>query len=114
MDEVDALVAEFTRTWSKAELFARLAAEHVTCAPVRDLDEVVHDEHLHARGFLRWIDHPKLGRIVVPNSPLRFFETPLTELAPSKDLGADNAAIYGEWLGLTAQQLAELKSAGVI
>ena len=33
----------------------------VPCAPVRDLAEVVDDEHLHERGMLREIDHPELG-----------------------------------------------------
>ena len=28
--------------------------------------------HMHERGILEWIEHDEIGRIVVPNSPLRF------------------------------------------
>lgn len=113
-DEVDAIVAEFTETQHKSALFQRLMAERIPCSPVRDLEEVVNDAHLHERGFLRWIDHPTLGRIVVPSSPLRFFGTPLMAHSPSRGLGSDNDAIYREWLGLPADSLAELKRNGVI
>jgi formyl-CoA transferase len=114
LEEVDELVANFSRPQHKGPLFQRLMAEHIPCAPVRDLDEVVHDEHLHERGFLSWIDHPTLGRIVVPNSPLRFFDTPLTSHVPSRELGADNDSVYGKWLGLAPESVAELKKNGVI
>jgi len=113
-DEVDAIVADFTGTQHKGSLFEQLMAAHIPCAPVRDLEEVVNDEHMHARGFLRWIDHPTLGRIVVPNSPLRFTGTPLTTHVPSRELGADNHAVYGAWLGLSEQALAELEHDGII
>ena len=89
-------------------------AERIPCSPVRDLEEVVNDAHLHERGFLRWIDHPTLGRIVVPNSPLRFFGTPLMPHSPSRLPGSDNDVIYREWLGLPAESVAELKRNGVI
>jgi formyl-CoA transferase len=114
LEEVDALVAEFTKSRRKIALFEQLMAEHIPCAPVRDLDEVVHDSHLHERGFLTWIEHPTLGRIVVPNSPLRFFGTPLTAHEPSREIGAGNEAIFGEWLGLSAPALADLRAQGVI
>ena len=114
MDEVDAVVSAFSGTQEKARLFDRLVSAHIPCAPVRDLSDVVHDEHLHQRGFLQWIDHPMLGRIVVPNSPLRFMDTPLTRHVPSRDLGADNRAVYGEWLGLPPEAIAELEQQGVI
>jgi len=113
-EQVDEIVSEFSRAQHKGPLFRRLMTEHIPCAPVRDLDEVVNDAHLHERGFLRWIDHPTLGRIVVPNSPLRFFGTPLSAHSPSRELGADNDSIYREWLGMPANAVAELKQKGVI
>lgn len=113
-EQVDAIVAEYTCTQHKGALFERLTAERIPCAPVRDLHEVVHDAHLQERGFLRWIDHPTLGRIVVPNSPLRFAGTPLTIHSPSRALGADNDSVYREWLGLTADAVEDLKRSGVI
>jgi formyl-CoA transferase len=42
MDEIDAIVAEWTRQRPKQESFELLTAHRVACAPVRDLDEVAH------------------------------------------------------------------------
>ena len=43
----------------------------IPCAPVRTAPEVMNDPHMHGRGMLERIDHPELGDIVVPTSPLR-------------------------------------------
>src|SRR5512147_321686 len=37
---------------------------------------LLHDENMHARGSLQWVDHPTLGRVVLPHSPLVFEGTP--------------------------------------
>ena len=69
---------------------------------------------LHARGSLQWIDHPKLGRVALPHSPLVFEGTERRPLEPSLPLGASNNAVFGEWLGHTQEELAAYKAAGVI
>jgi len=114
MDAVDALVAGWTAEWDKQALFELLIGHHIPCAPVRDLLEVVNDPHMHARGSLQRIDHPELGPITVPRSPLRFEGTPLTELVPSSRLGAQNDEVYGDFLGLAPGKIAELRNSGVI
>jgi len=114
MDEVDAIVGAWTATRDKQEMFELLMRHHVPCAPVRDLDEVINDAHMHERGALTWIDHPELGRIVVQRSPLRFEGTALTELTPSSRLGGDNESVYGDWLGLSSAQIDGLKREGII
>ena len=60
------------------------------------------------------IDHPQLGRISVPGSPLRYHGTPQTPAIPSPALGADTEAVLGELLGLSAAEVAGLRSGGVI
>ena len=46
-------------------------AGRVPCAPVRTAPEVMNDPHMHERGMLEHVEHPELGDIVVPTSPLR-------------------------------------------
>ena len=70
--DVDALIESWTKTLDKNEVARRMLAAKVPCAPVRDLAEVMHDENMHARGSLQWIDHPELGRVVLPHTPLIF------------------------------------------
>ena len=58
---------------------------------MRDLPEVLANEHMRGRGMLEDVDHPSLGRITVPGSPLRFHGTPQTPAQLSPSLGADTA-----------------------
>ncbi len=114
IDAVDALVGDWTRTQSKEALFAHLLAHRVPCAPVRSLDEVVHDPHMHERGALQWQEHPQLGRIVVQHSPLRFAGTELCELVPSRPLGADTQAVLADRLHLSPEVIAALRDDNVV
>jgi formyl-CoA transferase len=107
MDAVDALVSAWTSQRTKEEAFQSLMANKVPCAPVRDLEEVVNDPNMHARGSLQWQDHPELGRIVVQHSPLRYAGAPRRALEPSHLLGADTAAVLRERLGWDDATIAE-------
>jgi CoA:oxalate CoA-transferase len=111
---VDELIEHWTTTHTKNEVAQRMLAAKVPCAPVRQLSEVMVDENMHARGSLQWIDHPELGRVVLPHSPLVFEGTERQPIQPSLPLGASNAAVFGEWLGHSPEELAAYKAQGVI
>jgi formyl-CoA transferase len=112
--DVDALIESWTKTLSKDEIAQRMLASKVPCAPVRDLNEVMHDTNMHARGSLQWIDHPELGRVVLPHSPLVFEGTKRRPIEPSRPLGSSNDEIFGEWLGHSSDELATFRSEGAI
>ena len=107
--EINQLVTDWTRLRSRNGAFALLRDGKVPVAPVRDLEELRTDPHMHARGMLAWFDHPSLGRVVLPNSPLRFPELEPMALRFYPELGEHNEAIYGGLLGLTASALDELR-----
>jgi formyl-CoA transferase len=111
---VDELIETWTRTLSKYAIADAMLAAKVPCAPVRALAEVMKDENMHARGSLQWIDHPELGQVVLPHSPLVFEGSERLPLTPSLPLGSSNADIYGEWLGHSKEELAAFKADGVI
>jgi crotonobetainyl-CoA:carnitine CoA-transferase CaiB-like acyl-CoA transferase len=113
LDELNAIIGDWTRGRRRDEAMATLRQARVPAAAVRDVGEVVEDRHLHARGALQHIDHPQLGDVVVPHSPLRFRGTPIAPLTPSPALGAHNREIYGE-LGLSDDEIAQLKEEGVL
>lgn len=114
LEAVDELIENWTKTLTKNEVAQLMLAAKVPCAPVRQLLEVMHDENMHARGSLQWIDHPELGRVVLPHSPLVFEGLPRQAIQPSLLLGASNAAVFGEWLGHSDEELAAYKAEGVI
>jgi len=113
-EEVDKIVGEYAARYKRDELFSILLPHHIPCAPVRDLAEITNDRHLHERGMLEWMEHPKYGRIAAARSPLRFENQGLTQLKPSAELGENNYDVYGEWLGIPREELDALKAEKVI
>ena len=114
MDLTDQIVTGWTRTLGKMEVFAATAKYRIPCAPVRTVAEEMNDPHMHGRGMLEWVDHPELGRVVLPNSPLRLHGADTVEPLPSPPVGAHNHEVYGGWLGLSADEIHDLKANGVI
>jgi formyl-CoA transferase len=114
MYEVDAILEAWTSQHSKQDVARLMLEAGVPCAPVRGLGEVMVDENMHARGSLQWVEHPELGRVVLPHSPMRYEGSDMVALQPSSQLGADGDAVYGDWLGRTPEELAELRVQKVI
>jgi CoA:oxalate CoA-transferase len=114
MDLTDEVVTAWTSTLGKMEVFAATAKYRIPCAPVRDIAEVMNDPHMHGRGMLEWVDHPDLGRVVLPNSPLRLHGANKVPSVPSPRIGQHNDDIYGGWLGLSGAEMTDLRAAGVI
>jgi crotonobetainyl-CoA:carnitine CoA-transferase CaiB-like acyl-CoA transferase len=81
---------------------------------VRDVVEALHRPHLHERGALEWFEHPTLGRIALPQSPIRLHGTEAARAARNPSLGEHNRAVYGELLGLGDAELDGLARDGVI
>ncbi len=113
-DEVDAVIAPWLRGRTKAEAAQILKDNRVPAAPVRDLVEVTADVHMRERGMLHDIDHPELGSIVLPASPLRYAGTAAPPLTPEPAIGEHTDAVLTDWLGMDAAAIAGLKSAGVV
>ncbi len=114
MAATEALVTAWTLGLGKAEIVAAAKRFKIPVAPVRNAVEVMNDAHMHERGMLQHVDHPSLGPIVLPNSPLRLHGADRVEPVASPLLGQHNAEIYGTWLGLAPQQVEALKRAGAI
>lgn len=114
MGAVDELVEEWTRQRSREEVASLLGAAGVPIAVVRNVEEVVKDQHLIERQFLQWVNHPTLGEIPLPHSPLRFHGSTLRELDLFHAIGEDNESVYGEFLDLTAAEIEALRERGVV
>jgi crotonobetainyl-CoA:carnitine CoA-transferase CaiB-like acyl-CoA transferase len=113
-EATDALIAEWTSRHGKMAVFAIAKRHRIPLAPVRDVGEVMHDRHMHERGFLADIEHDEIGKLTVPDTPLRVHGADPVAATPSPKLGQHNAEIYGGWLGLSPAQIANLKADGVI
>lgn len=114
VQELDRLVEAWTRSLPKEQVFEAARQHKIPCSPVRDLEEVNRDPHMHARGYLQQIDHPDLGPSVLPGSAIRFGGDNPPTLEPSPRLGQHNREIYVDWLGLLDEELEQLHRDGVI
>jgi CoA:oxalate CoA-transferase len=111
MAATEAVVTAWTIGLAKSEVVAAAKRFKIPAAAVRNAVEVMNDPHMHERGMLQRIEHPSLGPIIVPNSPLRLHGAERVEPLPSPSLGQHNPEVYGGWLGLDVE---ELKRAGAI
>ena len=111
---VDDLVGAWTQNLSRKTIFDQLIESGVPCAPVRDLNEVMHDPHLQERGSLTWVDHPEYGHMPLPASPLRFNGEASRPQTPSSPLGADKEELLQTLLHMSVAEIQALEKQGVI
>jgi crotonobetainyl-CoA:carnitine CoA-transferase CaiB-like acyl-CoA transferase len=114
IQETDAAVEGWTSELTRADVFDTAKRAGIPAAAVRELDEVMRDPHMHERGMLMWIDHPELGKMVVPRSPIRYQDSVFPEFRVAAELGEHNREIYGDWLGLDEAELELLRADGTI
>ena len=95
------------------DVVAKLVEADVPVAPIYQLDQVVGDPQVVARGMVTELDHPKAGAVKQPSFPVRFSKTPV-KLGPAPALGQHNDEILRDMLGYDAQAIADLRKEGVI
>jgi crotonobetainyl-CoA:carnitine CoA-transferase CaiB-like acyl-CoA transferase len=107
------LVRAWASQRSVAELLQTLDAADVPSAKIQNIDDVVHDPQIIARGMLVEQDHPVAGKIRLPNLPFNFsgFDATIRQAAPL--LGQHNGEIARS-LGFSAQQIDAMERDAVL
>ncbi len=112
-DQVDALLGAWTVNHDKMDLMRLLSERGVPVGAVLDTAELSSDPHLRERGVFATVPHPDRGEITVPGFPVHLSASRVPVTAPPR-VGAHNAPVYGELLGLDTAALAGLRDRGVI
>lgn len=113
-DVVDEIVENWTKTKTKDQAAELLKTNKIPAAPVRNLEEVTQDEHMHERGMLNNINHPTMGDVILPRSPIRFHKTPESEINIEPTIGQHTREVLVEWLQISGEKVDTLIRAGVI
>ncbi len=113
-DEMDALLAPWLTAHTKQELYQMCLEKRIPFSPVKNIAEVVNDEHLKVRDYFVEIDHPVAGKFKYPGAPGKMSETPWSIERPAPLLGQHNEEIYCQRLGYSREELTELHRGGII
>ena len=111
---LEPLLAEVLADKTVAEWCEVLVQAGVPSGPLCDVGEVFNDEQIAAREMIVEIDHPIAGRQAMPNSPLKFSQTPIQLQRPAPLLGQHTEEVLRDMLDLGTDEITGLRADGVI
>jgi crotonobetainyl-CoA:carnitine CoA-transferase CaiB-like acyl-CoA transferase len=110
---IDAIVSQAIAALTLDELRSRLHAHEVGFSPIYDASDIFADPHFIARDAIVSVPDDELGDVRMQCVVPRFSETPVSVRCTGPSLGQHNDDIYRA-LGLTAQEIERLRTAGTI
>ena len=113
--ELDGLIADWTKTLQVRELDDLLNSHGVVTGPIYTIADILEDPHYQDREMVRNVEDDTFGELTVPGFAPRLThsESEISWLGP-QDVGSHNAEVYGEILGLNADEIRLLEDDGII
>jgi crotonobetainyl-CoA:carnitine CoA-transferase CaiB-like acyl-CoA transferase len=113
-DEINAIVAEWTSSLPAAEVEARCVATDVPVATAYTAADIFADEHFGARGDIITVDDPVAGPLRQQAPFPRLVGEPVPVPSGAPRLGEHTDEVLTEWLGLSPDNIRELRDGGVV
>lgn len=114
-DHVEYIVNEWMKNLNREDALRKLREKNVPCDPVPEFYEVLQDEQLKFRGMIQNVYHAKSGDtgLKAAGLPIKFsnIECRIDKPAP---MPGGNVEILQEIIGLSAEEIVELKKKGVL
>jgi crotonobetainyl-CoA:carnitine CoA-transferase CaiB-like acyl-CoA transferase len=107
-------VEKWTLSFSRDNLIEICTKSDVPAGAINSISDIFNDPHFEERQVMKNFQVPKLGKITVPNVIPGLSDSPGAVEFLGPDLGQDNYEIYKQELGLSEEDLNELKNIGVI
>ncbi|MGV3571624.1 MAG: CaiB/BaiF CoA transferase family protein [Ramlibacter sp.] len=111
--ELDAAIGAWTAQRKVAEVLAALDAAGVPAGRIYTIADIAADPHYQARDMLQTVRMDDGSAFAVPGIVPKLSRTPGGQRRNAPALGQDTDAVLAE-VGLTPQQIAELKRRGVV
>jgi crotonobetainyl-CoA:carnitine CoA-transferase CaiB-like acyl-CoA transferase len=96
------------------EWLDRLQAMGFPCGPVYGLDEMFRDPQVLARGMLKEVQHPTVGKIKQIGTVLKFSESESSIQSPPPVLGQDTEEVLRTLAGYTDEDIERLREKGAV
>jgi crotonobetainyl-CoA:carnitine CoA-transferase CaiB-like acyl-CoA transferase len=114
-DDLDAAIAEWTRTRTKADVASLLQSAGIPAGPVLRADELVSDEHLRSREFFDLVDIPESTPVPIERYlAARFDGAGVGARGRAPTLGEHTDAVLRGWLGLSEEEVERLRASGAV
>jgi crotonobetainyl-CoA:carnitine CoA-transferase CaiB-like acyl-CoA transferase len=94
---------------STAQWIDTLEAANIPCGPINSVNQVFADPQAIARGLKVTMEHSAAGTLDLVASPLRLEKTPPEYRLPPPLLGEHTDTVLGVELGLSAEEIAQLR-----
>ncbi len=113
--ELDEIVGDWTRGFSREELWEMLNQSGVPAGPIYSIADVFQDPQFRAREMIREVEDPEVGPIEQPGIVPKLSRTPgdIRWSGPPHP-GTHNREVFGQLLGMAAEEIAALAKTGVI
>ena len=113
IEEVEEIISSWTRTVTKFEAMRTLTDLGIPAGAVQDSAELLQDTHLRAREMVVDLDDPARGSYPVVGNPIKI-EGNDVEISPPPLLGEHSEETLTTLLGISPDELADLRERGVI
>ncbi len=113
-DALDEFVGQLVREHNAYELTEKLQAAGVAAYPVQNCVDIHNDDNLESFGFWHWLDHKEMGPSPYEGLSHRMSRTPGDLRRPAPILGEHNDEIFRGMLGMSADEIEQLKKDSVI
>ncbi len=107
-------IEDITTQYTVEEVGKMLDDNRIANSRILNIEEVVEDPHLNARGYFVEVEHPVIGKATIPGMPFKMSETPGTVDRPSPLVGEHDQLILGKYLNLTAEDIEKLHEEGAM
>lgn len=114
MEEIDSLIAAWTRERTADEILAAMVEAGVPAGKVYTAADMMDDPQYAARENIVWVEDPEIGPVPMQNVVPRLTETPGSVRWTGPALGEHNVEIFGGLLGLSEEEQARLRERGVV
>jgi benzylsuccinate CoA-transferase BbsF subunit len=111
-NELDKLIADWTKDFTHYEVMHRLQSAGVAAGPSFNMEELMNNPQVKERGVIFEQNHPEAGKTLVYRSPWTSSLTATNPPAPC--LGEHNSYVFKELLGMSDKEIAKLIDEKVI
>jgi formyl-CoA transferase len=109
------MISAWTRPQRRDDIIASLIESGIPCAPVREVEEVIADPEVAARGTLVDSTYPTRGSVKVVGSPVKMSAIAPEEMPHRRppELGEHTEEVLTS-IGISRDRIAQLRAEGAI